>query len=171
MTPEYWDICYYLDACEDQQDFLIMAARYQSHKGSEYKDWLYKLGRDSNLLKLSYSDFLAELDKGSLDLYRQKYGPYRRRRYYSWRRDRKQTKYVKNTSHKKKKEKNNNKQAWREHKKFNKDKSKNSYYKYWFTDKSLAPKRHRVWTKQKLHQEDWDVFGDYNEYKQFYTWS
>lgn len=160
--PEWWDICHYINIC-DEADFLIMAARYESEK-IESLDWLYKLGKDYNILDVSYDEFLV---RGPNAIWNERYRRYYPQRRYCLRRHYQTTKYVKNTSHEKKEK--NTKNIWREVSGINRDKRKVSYSRRG-TYKANSPTKHRAWRKQQIHNENWEALGDYNEYRQFWEW-
>lgn len=75
--------------------------------------------------------------------------------------------YVRNTDHEPKNRPT--KDAWREHKRIKKDKSKQcAHYRgeckrFW---KKRAAREHRAWVRDVIYKENWDLFSDI-EYKQF----
>lgn len=173
------NIAYWVCVC-NEVDFLTIARRYYSEKKNtyyyntdhqewfydSYRDdkiilqWLFKLGKDYNVLTLDYKQFAEEITAGYRNYYykpkKNKWSRYLEERHGKYLEG---TKYRKNTDHQKKEKVED---TWRD-KYFYKDKAKSKFRRHLKGLKEETRSSHRAWEKQMIHQERWDDLSKDNK--------
>ncbi len=182
MEPHHGnrDIAYWVDILTERE-FLSRAHHYHRNEWSYFSinhaeaQWLYKLGRDYQVLNMSYEEFASGLYRGGWERY-----PLKPRvctsgcicwscRYYQARQS---TKYQKQKSHKKKQLKT----SLNRDEKTKQYRSNSSKHKNWYGRKTQfkrANKRsHRAWERNMIDNERWDDIPTGNTaYKREDWWS
>jgi hypothetical protein len=158
---------------KNQEEFLIQAFDFHRKKSYSYDlflgtnwkiiDWLYKLGKDYKILQIDYNQFVRIMNDNQKDYHS---GYYRPRRSYAYSGSRWghfcDIKYFRISrrfiySGQSKKDKPS-KNAWREHKKMGKDKSRSRFWKRsWKKNlKHFCKRKHRRLEKEALKNECYD---------------